>query len=200
MALLTQRERDFGERAIQESEQEENEKINEFELRVRSKASICECTHTCKKCNYSREDDEIKMQILCKMNDRDLQKEMWRKREEFKTLDSVLGAIRTAEAVADHQESVVGHTNEKENKKVMKCFNCEKPGHKSRDCLTKKMTPKSEMRKPAVQNLGCGFCGGKERCSYKNCRAYTMKCNQCHKFGHIAKCCNATTRPRARDM
>ena len=44
--------------------QEENEKINEFELRVRSKArmcefSICKCTHTFMKCNYSRDPDTV---------------------------------------------------------------------------------------------------------------------------------------------
>ena len=121
------------------------------------------------------------------------------KGEEFKSLDDVLGAIRTAEAVADHQDSVVGSTNDKDGK-VIKCFNCDKIGHKVSSCLMKKSgKPEKPAVKPTNQNFGCGFYGGKEGCSYKNCRAYKMKCNQCHKYGHISKCFNVTTRPRARD-
>ena len=55
-------------------EQDEEESINDFESRVRSKAYLCEfnrCKSSCKKtciahtdCGFSREEDEIVTQIL----------------------------------------------------------------------------------------------------------------------------------------
>ena len=148
----------------------------------------------CKKCNYDRETDEIKTQILCNMKNKDLLKELWRRNKDYNTLEEIVDAIRASEAAEDHQNSMVGQT--KEPTMVIKCYNCDKLGHKAASCPTKKAA-----EKPASQslNFGCGFCGGKERCSYKNCRAYKLKCNQCNKFGHVAKCCNTTTRARARD-
>ena len=69
-------------------EQDEEESINDFESRVRSKAYLCEfnrCKQACKQnciataqCGFSREEDDILAQILCRMKDKDLQKELWR--------------------------------------------------------------------------------------------------------------------------
>ena len=132
-------------------EQEENEKINKFESRVRSKAQqcefeTCECAQVCKKCSYDRETDEIKIQILCNMKNKDLQKELWRKHKDYNTLEEIVDAIRASEAAEDHQNSIVGQT--KEPTKVMKCYNCDKLGHKAASCPTKKAA-----EKPASQSL-----------------------------------------------
>ena len=94
-------------------EQDEEESINDFESRVRSKAFLCEfnrCKSDCKdnclaqtKCGFSREEDEIITQILCRMKDKDLQKELWMKSDEYKSLDKVLATIRASEAAGDSQ-------------------------------------------------------------------------------------------------
>ena len=98
------------------------------------------------------------------MRDKKLQKELWSKNESIKTLDNILGIIRASEAASDHQNSLTRQT--KEVTKTIKCFNFDKTGHKVAGCPTKKPATK-----PTNQNFGCGFCGGKEWCSYKNYRA-----------------------------
>merc|ERR1712082_411856 len=68
-------------------EQGEDESITNFESRVRSQALLCDfncCKSTCKKnclkktdCGFSREEDEIIIQILHKMKDKELQRKRW---------------------------------------------------------------------------------------------------------------------------
>ena len=127
-------------------EQEKDKIINNFENRVRTKAMVCgyntcSCNKNCyvMKCGFSREEDEILTQILCNMKDKELQKELWRKEESVKTLDEVLGAIRASEA-AENQSAMASQAPSGFSK--MKCYNCDKFSHGSRNCPTKKQSTK----------------------------------------------------------
>ena len=126
-------------------EQEEDETINCFEDRVRSKARQCgffkcKCEPYCKKCDYNREEDEIMTQLLCNMRDKDLQKELWRKEEAFNTLEKVLGAIRASEAATKNQTAAASQASgsapsgSRNAQSKMKCFNGDKFRHGARNC------------------------------------------------------------------
>ena len=122
-------------------EQEEDKSINSYEDRVRSKALLCgynncKCDPTCKMCDFSRE-DKIMTQILCTMWDKELQKELWRKEESFKTLDQVLGAIRASEAATENQTAAASQAPGSNQTKI-KCYTCDKIGHSSKNCPNKK--------------------------------------------------------------
>ena len=173
--------------------QEGDENITSFESRVRAKARVCGfkncgCNKVCKTCGFDREEDEIKERVLLGMKDRDLQCELWRKSEIYKTLDDVLGAIRASEAATEQQSVLSGATNQASDvTRVKKCYNCNKEGHISTACPDK----------PARNT--CGFCGGVARCKpAKTCKAYNSKCHKCNKYGHFAACCNEFTRSKAR--
>ena len=67
--------------------QGEGENIIDFESRVRSKAKNCkfgkgckssDCKCECNSCTTDREEDEIKTLIMCKMKDKETQKELWK--------------------------------------------------------------------------------------------------------------------------
>ena len=117
------------------------------------------------KCGFSREEDEILTQILCKMKDKELQKELWRKSEEYNTLDKVLGAIRASEAAAENQmaaasQAASGSVSSGSNVSKRKCYSCDKPGHEAKNCPSRKdPNPKGQ-----IFQLKCGFCGGPKRC------------------------------------
>ena len=130
-------------------EQGEDESITNFESRVRAKAFLCDfncCKSTCKedclthtKCGFSREEDEIITQILCRMKDKDLQKDLWAKNEEHEDLAKVLATIRASEAAGDSQAAFGSESGSAAFKK-MKCHKCGKWGHSS---LTYRQTPRT---------------------------------------------------------
>ena len=68
-------------------EQGEGENIIDFESRIRYKARNCkfvkicklsDCKCECNSCTTDREEDEIKTLIMCKMKDKETQKELWK--------------------------------------------------------------------------------------------------------------------------
>merc|ERR1712082_289467 len=96
-------------------EQEEDEKINNFESRVRSKAKVCEyekpckkCACNCKTCKGDREEDEIRTQILGKVRNKKVQAELWREDnnsgDKEKSLEDILRIIRAEEATDQQQQ------------------------------------------------------------------------------------------------
>ena len=74
---------------------------------VRAKAQTCDFGQACKMCvctcKSSREEDEIKTQILCKMKDKELQRELWREDKAINSLEDVLRIIRAGEAMYQQQ-------------------------------------------------------------------------------------------------
>merc|ERR1712082_335761 len=96
-------------------EQEEDEKINDFESRVRSKAKACEyekpckqCQCKCKTCKGDREEDEIRTQILGKVRNKKVHAELWREDknsgDQEKSLEDILRIIRAEEATDQQQQ------------------------------------------------------------------------------------------------
>ena len=53
--------------------------------------------------NVDSQEEEIIIQILCRMKDKDLQKDLWTKHEEHEDLAKVLATIRASEAAGDSQ-------------------------------------------------------------------------------------------------
>ena len=78
------------------------------------------------KCGFSREEDEILIQILCNVKDKELQKELWTKEETVKTLNEVLGAIRASEAAAENHSAMASQAS---GFSKMKFYNCDKFRH-----------------------------------------------------------------------
>ena len=127
------------------------------------------------------------------MRDKDLQRELWRKSDEFNTLEKVLNVIRASEAAAQNQSAEAGQA-------------VWQPGrpNASASFVTNWATPQRTARRgtkiqSSKTSLKCGFCGGPKRCIVNECKAFEMKCAGCNKFGHFKKCCNAITRAKARE-
>ena len=178
--------------------QEEDEAINSFEGRLRTKATVCEfkccnCNKVCKVCEFNAEDEAIKEQILLGMNDKEEQVKLMAKTESIKALDIILDMIRSKESTMEQQSALAGQAGT--YKQGKECHNCHKTGHFAASCPMKKT--KKEVGKETSR--GCGFCGATKMCKAKNCRAYNMKCNSCGKFGHLATCCTDWTQRQARD-
>ena len=178
-------------------EQDEEESISDFEARVRSKAFLCyfnRCKSGCKDnclaqttCGFSREEDEIMTQILCRMKDKDLQKDLWMRNKEFESLDKVLATIRASEAARDSQAAFGSESGSADFRKI-KCHKCGKWGHGQRDCKEKEEKLSSK----------CSFCGGSQQYQARLCKAYKAKCPNCNMFGHFKFCCTDFTKSRAR--
>ena len=122
------------------------------------------------------------------MKEKELQKELWRKSDEFNNLDKVLGAIRASEAAGDSQAAYGSIASGSSAMFKMKCHSCNKFGHGQKNCPDKK-DPSSAK---------CGFCGGPQKCKMQKCKAFNLKCNNCNMFGHIKSCCTEFTKSRAR--
>jgi len=45
-----------------------------------------------------------------------------------------------------------------------------------------------------MSSMPCGNCGGNHQFGRQFCRAYNVQCYNCHKFGHIARCCRGVRR------
>ena len=163
-------------------EQEEDESISNSENRIRTKAMVCRynacsCKENCyiMKCGFSKEEDVIFTQILCNMKDKELQKELRWKEETVKTLDEVMGARRANGVAAEDQSAMESQTS---GFSKIKCYNCDKFGHGSRNCPTKKHLSKTNQ-------TDCWFWGGPKRCTYKTCPAFIRQCRKCNKFAHV---------------
>ena len=129
------------------------------------------------------------------MRDKDLQRELWRKSKEFDNLEKVLGAIRASEGAAHHQSAEAGQAVWQPSRPNVKCFNCDKLGHTSKNYKEGAKNSNSNLK----SHSKCGFCDGPKSCKARECKAFKMKCAGCNKFGHFKKCCNANTRAKARD-
>ena len=110
------------------------------------------------KCGFSQEEDEIFTQILCKMKDTDLQKELWKKDNIYNNLGKVLGAIRASEVASESQTAAAGQAATGSNpRQRMKCYSCDRFGHRINNCPTKSAHSSDSLPK-------CGFCRGPKKC------------------------------------
>ena len=116
------------------------------------------------------------------MRNKDIQRELWREDKEVKSLEDMLRIIRAGDATEQQQKKQAVS-----NVKSMKCYNCDKYGHKASDCSKKsKLEPKSEF----IQiNRSCSFCGDPQKCRARDCKAYKYKCSKCNLFGHFDNYC-----------
>ena len=112
-------------------EQHEDEKINDFESRVRAKAALCNFSKGCKSlkclcCLINTEEDMIKDVIMCNMRDKNTQRELWKRENEGRDLEEILAICRANEAIHFNQtalsNSVTGTTPKT-------CHECGKTGH-----------------------------------------------------------------------
>ena len=96
-------------------EQGEDETINDFEVMVRAKLQNCEfgkgckseeCKCKCINCTTNHEEDEIKVLIMCKMKDKETQRELWEIDNNAKDLDNILAHIGGNEAIQLNQAAL----------------------------------------------------------------------------------------------
>ena len=108
----------------------------------------CLCDKNCymMKYDFSWEEDEIFTQILCKMKDKDLQKELWRKDSINNNLHKVLGAIPVSEVASESQTAAAGQAAYGSNPgQKMRCYSCDRFRHRAKNCPTKSANPSDSM-------------------------------------------------------
>ena len=181
--------------------QDEDERINDFEARVRAKAALCGFPKGCKSkncqencCLIDAEEEMIKTIIMINMKDKATQRDLWKPENEGKNLEEILSTCRANEAIHTDQAALntgTGHTVTGTIPKT--CHKCGKTGHFKRACRKK-----SAQSAPNKVIRSCSFCGATARCKAKNCKGMDNKCNKCSLYGHLPNCCTEWTQSKAR--
>ena len=136
----------------------------------------------------NRQADEIRTQILCKMKNKEIQRELWREDKAVSSLEDVLRIIRAGKAT-HQQQSALSNQAVAEVRPGIKCFECGKEGHLLSNC------PTACKPNPSRSNQ-CSFCRGPRKCKAKFCKALNNRCRKCKLFGHFDQCC---VRPELKD-
>ena len=173
-------------------EQHDDEKINDFESRVRAKAALCDFSKGCKSlkclcCLINTEEEMIKDVIMCNMRDKNTQRELWKRENEGKDLEEILTTCRANEAIHFSQTAL---SNSVTGTIPKTCHECGKTGHIKKDC-TKKLSSTKVDR-------SCSFCGASKQCRAKNCKGMDNKCTKCSLYGHLPNFCTEFTQSKAR--